>query len=52
MDVEVWLRKYGDRNFEAESWGLVDGDMGVGVFLGCPDESVGLKMGVIYFPRE
>ena len=49
MDVEVWLRKYGDRNFEAESWGLVDGDMGV---EGCPDESMGLKMGVIYFPRE
>ena len=52
MDVEVWLRKYGDRNFEAESWGLVDGDMGVEGCFGCPDESVGLNMGVMYFRRE
>ena len=33
-------------------WGLVDGDVGVGGCFRLPDESVGLKMGLLYFPGE
>ena len=52
MGVKVWSGKGEDRDFEAESWGLVDGDVGVGGCFGWSDESVGLKMVMIYFPRE
>ena len=52
IGVEVWPRKIEERGFEAELWGLVDGYVGVGGYLGWPDESVGMNMGVISFPRK
>ena len=33
-------------------WGLVHGDVGVGGCFGWPDESMGMKMVVIYVPGE
>ena len=52
VGVDVCLVKGEDRDFEAGSWGLVDGDLGVGGCCGWPDDSLGMKMAVIYFPRE
>ena len=52
MGVGVWPRKCEDRYFEAGSWGLVDGDVGVGGCFRWPDDSLGLNMVVLSFPRE